>query len=120
MRRQRFCCSLRLLSSPSHCGKPPATANPPVTAALSYDHILTRIQKIFAELLGKPEADIDVTKPIESYGADELDIVEIIMAVEAEFGFEIPDSVIGEKQSDPARKALTIQKLARLIANSQP
>ena len=54
---------------------------------------LTRIKKIIAEQLGSDEADISLTSSfIEDLGADSLDIVELIMALEEEFDIEIPDS----------------------------
>ena len=51
-----------------------------------------KVKSIIAEQLGVSEDEI---KPgssfIEDLGADSLDIVELIMAMEDEFGFEIPD-----------------------------
>lgn len=46
---------------------------------------------------------------------DELDIVEIVMAVEKTFKVEIPDGAVGEKPEEIA-KTLTIQKLADIVA----
>jgi acyl carrier protein len=51
-----------------------------------------RVKKIVAEQLGVNEADI---KPgstfVEDLGADSLDTVELVMALEEEFQCEIPD-----------------------------
>ena len=59
-----------------------------------------RIKKIIVEQLGvnedqvKPEA-----KFIEDLGADSLDTVELVMALEEEFGTEIPDEDAEKLQS---------------------
>ncbi|MEI6427727.1 MAG: acyl carrier protein [Pseudanabaena sp. ELA607] len=54
--------------------------------------ITSRVKKIVAEQLGVSEEEI---KPAASFtddlGADSLDIVELVMALEEEFGTEIPD-----------------------------
>jgi len=51
-----------------------------------------KVKKIISEQLGVPEADV---KPAASFvndlGADSLDTVELVMALEEEFGVEIPD-----------------------------
>lgn len=54
--------------------------------------IETKVKEIIVEQLGvnadqvTPEA-----KMIEDLGADSLDAVELVMAIEEEFGIEIPD-----------------------------
>ena len=54
--------------------------------------IEAKVKKIISEQLGVPEADV---KPEASFvndlGADSLDTVELVMALEEEFGVEIPD-----------------------------
>lgn len=56
--------------------------------------MLEKITKIVVEQLGVEESEV---KPeasfIDDLGADSLDIVELIMALEDEFEIEIPDSV---------------------------
>ncbi|MEI6790447.1 MAG: acyl carrier protein [Myxococcaceae bacterium] len=63
--------------------------------------IESRIKSIIADQLGVSE---DEVKPearfIEDLGADSLDIVELIMAMEEEFETEIPD--------EEAEKILTV------------
>ena len=52
-----------------------------------------RIKKIIVEQLGVEEGDVQMESSfIEDLGADSLDIVELIMALEEEFDIEIPDS----------------------------
>ena len=55
---------------------------------------MDRVRLEVATILKKDSAQIDATKPLVAHGADELDIVEIVMAVEEAFKVEIPDSAI--------------------------
>ena len=56
------------------------------------DDILGKVQKIVSEQLGVDEAEV---KPDANFandlGADSLDTVELVMALEEEFDIEIPD-----------------------------
>jgi acyl carrier protein len=54
--------------------------------------IETRVVGIIADQLGVDEKEVkSESKFIEDLGADSLDIVELIMAMEEEFDVEIPD-----------------------------
>ena len=56
------------------------------------DNIEARVRKIVAEQLGVAEADIkNDSSFVEDLGADSLDNVELVMALEEEFECEIPD-----------------------------
>lgn len=51
-----------------------------------------RVKKIIVEQLGVDEAEVTPEASfIEDLGADSLDTVELVMALEEEFGIEIPD-----------------------------
>ncbi len=51
-----------------------------------------KVKEIIAEQLGvKKEEVTDNAKFIDDLGADSLDTVELVMALEEEFGVEIPD-----------------------------
>lgn len=51
-----------------------------------------KVRDIVVEQLGvKPEQVTPEAKFIEDLGADSLDVVELVMALEEEFGSEIPD-----------------------------
>jgi acyl carrier protein len=51
-----------------------------------------KVKSIIAEQLGVGEDEIKMTSSfIEDLGADSLDIVELVMAMEEEFEVEIPD-----------------------------
>ena len=51
-----------------------------------------RVKKIIAEQLGVEEDEVTSEASfVEDLGADSLDTVELVMALEEEFGIEIPD-----------------------------
>ena len=53
--------------------------------------MLETIKKLVAENLGVDEADITVESSFkEDLGADSLDLFELVMALEDEYGIEIP------------------------------
>ena len=79
---------------------------------MSDNSLADRIDKIIVEQLGvnedqvKPEA-----KFIEDLGADSLDTVELVMALEEEFGTEIPD--------EDAEKLLSVGDVTKFIEDTQ-
>ncbi|WP_338135725.1 acyl carrier protein [Acinetobacter beijerinckii] len=61
-----------------------------------------RVKQIIVEQLGVDEGEVVANASfVDDLGADSLDLVELIMAFEEEFGFEIPD--------DDAEKILTVR-----------
>ncbi|HEY8118899.1 MAG TPA: acyl carrier protein [Methylophilaceae bacterium] len=51
-----------------------------------------RVKKIVSEQLGANEADVkNESSFVDDLGADSLDTVELVMALEEEFDCEIPD-----------------------------
>ena len=51
-----------------------------------------RVKKIVVEHLGvEPEKVVDAASFIDDLGADSLDTVELVMALEKEFDIDIPD-----------------------------
>jgi len=51
-----------------------------------------RVKKIVSEQLGVNEADVKIDSSfVDDLGADSLDTVELVMALEEEFECEIPD-----------------------------
>lgn len=66
------------------------------------DDIETRVKAIVVEQLGVDEAEVkNESSFIDDLGADSLDTVELVMALEEEFGTEIPD--------EEAEKITTVQ-----------
>ena len=62
-----------------------------------------RVKKIIAEQLGVEEEEVTLEAHfVEDLGADSLDTVELVMALEEEFEIEIPD--------EDAEKILTVGK----------
>ena len=60
-----------------------------------------RVKKIVVDHLGVEESEVKLEASfIDDLGADSLDIVELVMAFEEEFGVEIPD--------DAAEKITTV------------
>ena len=72
--------------------------------------VAEKVKKIIAEQLGVSESQItDDAKFIEDLGADSLDQVELIMALEEEFGADIPD--------EDAEKMTTVGKAVEYITS---
>ena len=58
--------------------------------------IEARVKKIIAEQLGVEESQVTNEKAfVADLGADSLDTVELVMALEDEFGIDIPDEEVG-------------------------
>ena len=58
------------------------------------------VKDIIVEQLGvKPDQVTPEAKFIEDLGADSLDTVELVMALEEEFGIEVPDEQAEKLQS---------------------
>lgn len=58
---------------------------------------LERVRKVTVEELGvKEEEVVESASFTEDLGADSLDVVELVMAFEDEFGIDIPDDEVGE------------------------
>ena len=67
------------------------------------ENIEARVKKIVAEQLGVNEADVKTdSRFVDDLGADSLDTVELVMALEEEFETEIPD--------EDAEKITTVQQ----------
>jgi acyl carrier protein len=74
--------------------------------------IFDRVKEIIVDQLGVDEETVTPEASfVEDLGADSLDIVELVMALEEEFGIEIPD--------EDAEKIATVMDAVEYIkANS--
>ena len=71
-----------------------------------------RVKKIVIDQLGVKEEDVTTNASfVDDLGADSLDTVELVMALEEEFGAEIPD--------EEAEKITTVQAAIDFIKASQ-
>ena len=59
---------------------------------MNQEEIFEKVKKIIVEQLGVADTSVTMEASfIDDLGADSLDIVELIMALEEEFDMEIPD-----------------------------
>jgi acyl carrier protein len=73
--------------------------------------ILEKVKKIIAEQLDVPEVDIVPSASfVDDLGADSLDQVELIMAMEEEFNISIPD--------EDAEKITTVKDAVEYITKA--
>ncbi|MFZ1325756.1 MAG: acyl carrier protein [Candidatus Contendobacter sp.] len=76
-------------------------------------NIEARVRKIIIEQLGVKEEQVtNEASFVEDLGADSLDTVELVMALEEEFELEIPD--------EDAEKITTVQQAIDYIATHLP
>lgn len=74
--------------------------------------IETKVKGIIVKQLGVKDDEVALEKSfIDDLGADSLDIVELVMAIEDEFGFEIPD--------EEAENIRTVGDAVRYISTHQ-
>ena len=74
--------------------------------------ISEKVKKIVVEQLSVPEDQVtEDAKFIEDLGADSLDTVELVMALEEEFGADIPD--------EDAEKLLSVGDAIKYIESKQ-
>ena len=77
---------------------------------MANEETINRVRNLIAESLGVNPAEVVPSASfIDDLGADSLDIVELVMAIEKDFSIEIPD--------DDAEKISTVQDAIDYIHN---
>lgn len=77
---------------------------------MANEEVVRRVKDLIAESLGvNPTEVVSTASFIDDLGADSLDIVELVMAIEKEFNVEIPD--------EDAEKITTVQDAIDYIQN---
>lgn len=70
--------------------------------------VFDRVKGIVVDQLGVAEEEVTVEASfVDDLGADSLDVVELVMALEEEFGVEIPD--------EDAEKIVTVGEAVKYI-----
>jgi len=78
--------------------------------AMNTNEIQSQVTKVVIEQLGvKPEEVTPDASFVDDLGADSLDTVELVMALEEEFEIEIPD--------EDAEKIVTIKDAVKYISD---
>jgi acyl carrier protein len=79
---------------------------------LDREEILGKVQEITADRLGVDEGDVTPDASFrEDLEADSLDLVELIMELEEQFGMEIPD--------EEAEKITTVEEAVDYVTEHQ-
>ena len=78
---------------------------------MNTEEVFEKVKGIIVEQLGVSEASVTMDASfIDDLGADSLDIVELVMALEEEFDIEIPD--------EDAEKAVTVGDVVDYIKDN--
>ena len=78
---------------------------------MSSEEVFEKVKNIIVEQLGVSETAVTPDASfIDDLGADSLDIVELVMALEEEFDIEIPDA--------DAEKVVTVQDVVDYIKDN--
>ena len=75
------------------------------------EEIFEKVKTVIVEQLGIDEASVRMDSSfLDDLGADSLDVVEFIMALEEEFGIEIPD--------EDVEKIVTVKDVVEYISEN--
>lgn len=63
-----------------------------MSETMTQDEVLSKVKKVIESELGRKEEEISLDSAfVEDFGADSLDVVQLVMGFEDEFGIDIPD-----------------------------
>ena len=78
---------------------------------MSTEEVFEKVKKVIVDQLGVSESSVTMEASfIDELGADSLDIVELVMALEEEFDIEIPDA--------DAEKVVTVNDVVEYIKDN--
>jgi acyl carrier protein len=78
---------------------------------MEHEEIFDKVKEVIVEQLNVEEDDVTEDAAfVDDLGADSLDIVELVMALEEQFGISIPD--------DQAEKIKTVNDAVSFIAEN--
>lgn len=84
-----------------------------MVSSMTEQEIFDKVKKVTVEELGVKEEEVVSTASFqEDLGADSLDVVELVMALEEEFGIDIPD--------DDVNNLKTVQSAVDYIKSKLP
>ncbi len=84
-----------------------------MVSSMTEQEIFDKVKKVTVEELGVKEEEVVPTASFqEDLGADSLDVVELVMALEEEFGIDIPD--------DDVNNLKTVQSAVDYIKSKLP
>ena len=79
---------------------------------MNTEEVFEKVKAVIVEQLGVSETSVEMESSfIDDLGADSLDIVELVMAIEDEFDLEIPDQA--------AENIVTVQDVIDYIKNNK-
>jgi acyl carrier protein len=91
--------------------------------SVSSDPVLAKVCEITSEQMGVNASRVTGQTSLADLGADELDVVELVMELEDEFKITIPDDAIakvsGNDKSEIDAKKLTMAKLAEIVRGAK-
>ena len=113
---------LALASVAIGCGPAKPTSNPPVVST-SKDPIVAKVCSVVAKQMGVEASKVSERTSMADLGADELDLVELVMELEDEFKITISDEAItnltGNDEWQKGASKLTVANLADIVRKAR-
>lgn len=81
----------------------------------SDSEIDAKVRAVVAKKLKKDVSEIEITKPLSEQGANELDVVEIVMALDDTFKISLPDEAV-KLERRFMNTNLTVQQFSVLVS----
>ena len=82
--------------------------------------IVDTVRELAADQIGIKKSDLDVTRSLAAQGLSEKGLHVLVITIQDEFGVVIPDDVLRNAKWDDPVRALSVQRLAELVAEHAP